>query len=257
MKNLIAVARASLLTMVLLMLAVLPSMADMEHIHGTAVGSDGNVVFFEEHIVKYNSNRIATMNTTYYDADLNKIGELVSDFSEGAQFGSYDFIDERLQYNDGALVMADRISIYSKKTPESDRKEKIIQRQSDQIVGQGFYPFIVNNLDKLAKGEVIPAKLVLPAQMDQYDVRIYQKSVENDRIQIRIEMDNWFLRLFAPHVEVDYDINTRQLLSYKGVSVVADASGKTIPVTISYEYTQQSLLAISQSNSKSNHSKSN
>jgi hypothetical protein len=55
-------------------------------------------------------------------------------------------------------------------------------------------------------------------------------------MRVRIEMDNWFLRLFAPHVEADYDINSRKLLSYQGVSVVANASGKTVPVTISYEY---------------------
>ena len=257
MKNFTFLTRIYLLTMALLILAVLPSMADTERIRGTAVSSDGNVVFFEEHIIKYNSNRIATMNTTYYDADLNKIGELASDFSQGLQFGSYDFIDERQQYNDGARVMSDRILIYSQKSPESDPKEKIIQRHSDQIVGQGFHPFIVNNLDKFAKGEVIPAKLVLPAHMDQYDVRIQQKGVENDRIQIRIEMDNWFLRLFAPHVEVEYDLHTRQLLSYRGVSVVADASGKIIPVTVSYEYTQRSLLVSSESIPEPTESESN
>ncbi|MDX1707412.1 MAG: hypothetical protein R3274_02355 [Desulfobacterales bacterium] len=245
------------ITLALSIVAVSPAAADIERIRGTAISSDGNVVFFEEHIVKYTSDRIATMHTTYYDADFNQIGRLATDFSQGSQFGSYDFTDERLLYKDGARVMTDRILIYSQKTAESGLREKIIQRESDQIVGQGFHPFIVSNLAKLANGAVIPAKLVLPAQMDQYDVRIYQKARENDRIQIRIEMDNWFLRLFAPHVEVEYDIQTRQLVSYRGVSVVADASGKTIPITVSYEYTKQRLLVSSESTAESTESESN
>jgi hypothetical protein len=37
-------------------------------------------------------------------------------------------------------------------------------------------------------------------------------------------------------------MDTRQLLSYQGVSVVADESGKTVPVTISYAYSQSDFL---------------
>ena len=257
MKSFYILAKIILMAVVVSLFSVLPTSAQIERIHGKAFNSDGDVVFFEEHIVRYERHRIATMSTIYYDTNFKKIGELVSDFSQGSQVGSYDFTDERLQYKDGAKVMPDRILIYSKKTPKSDIKEKTIQRESGQIVGQGFHPFIVRNLDRLAKGEIIPAKLVLPAQMGQYDVRICQNEIENSRIRIRIEMDNWFLRLFAPHVDVVYNIDTRQLLSYKGVSVVADASGSTIPVTVSYEYTQHSLLASSQSNSKPTHLESN
>jgi hypothetical protein len=176
------------------------------------------------------------MNTVYYDAELNKIGALISDFSQGSQVGSYDFKDDRLQYEDGARVMAEKILIYRKETPEADLKEKYLQREPGQIVGQGFHPFIQENLDNLVKGDVLSAKLVLPAQMDQFNIRIYNENFENGRMRVRIEMDNWFLRLFAPHVEAVYDINSRKLLSYRGVSVVANASGKTVPVTISYEY---------------------
>jgi hypothetical protein len=75
--------------------------------------------------------------------------------------------------------------------------------------------------------------------MDQFNVRIYNENFENGRMRVRIDMDNWFLRLFAPHVEAVYDINSRKLLSYQGVSVVANASGKTVPVTISYEYVEK------------------
>jgi hypothetical protein len=183
------------------------------------------------------------MHTIYYDASLTKIGELVSDFMQGSHLASYDFKDERLRYKDGARIMQDKILIYCKEAPDAGVQEKYLRRESGQIVGQGFHPFILDNLDVLANGEVIPVKLVLPAQMDQFNLRIRKYKIENDRIRLRIELDNWFLRLFVPHVEAEYDMSTRQLLSYQGVSVVADESGKTVPVTISYAHSRADLLA--------------
>jgi hypothetical protein len=46
-------------------------------------------------------------------------------------------------------------------------------------------------------------------------------------------------------VEADYDLDTRRLLTYRGVSMISDQSGKNVPVTVSYDYSQQSPLASS------------
>ena len=224
--------------------------ADVEWVYGKAVNSDGELEFLEEHIVKYENDRIASIKTIYYDAGLKKIGEQVSDFSHGPQFGSYDFKDERLQYHDGARVMSDQILIYCKETPEAGTKEKYLRKDSNQIVGQGFHHFIVANLDSLVQGDVIAAKLVLPAQMDQFDIRIYNRKIENGRIRIQIELDNWFLRLFTPHIVAEYDLSNSRLLSYRGLSMISDQSGKTLAVEVSYDYSQQRPLLSSLFKSK-------
>jgi hypothetical protein len=60
--------------------------------------------------------------------------------------------------------------------------------------------------------------------------------IEGDTIHIRLDIDNWFLRLFAPHVDVEYDLQTHRLLRYEGISNLADASGKYSKVVITYSY---------------------
>jgi hypothetical protein len=229
---------------------VVSASADVEWVYGKAVNADGEFEFLEEHVVKYKNDRIASIKTIYYDADFRKIGEKVSDFSQGLQFGSYDFKDERLRYHDGVRVMSDRILIYCKETPEVGTKKKYLRRESSQIVGHGFHHFIVANLDSLIGGNVISAKLVLPAQMDQFDIRIYKRKIEDGRIIIQIEIDNWFLRLFTPHVEAEYDLSSRKLLSYQGVSMISDASGRTVQVAITYDYSQKQPLLGSRFKSK-------
>jgi hypothetical protein len=227
------------------LLAAVSALAEVERIYGRAINADGDLAFLEEHIVRYENDRIAALKTIYYDADLKKIGEQTSDFSHGPQFGSYDFKDERLQYHDGAKVMSNRILIYCKETPQADTQKKYLKRESDQIVGQGFHQFILANFDALMRGDTISAKLVLPAHMDQFDIRISKSKIENGRLQIRIELDNWFLRIFTPRVEAEYDLDARRLLSYRGFSMVADKSGKNVPVTVFYDYSQPSPLASS------------
>jgi hypothetical protein len=238
------------IALLIVIVGAVSASADVEWVYGKAVNPDGGLEFLEEHIIKYENDRIANIKTIYYDADLKKIGEQISDFSHGPQFGSYDFKDERLQYHDGARVMSDQILIYCKETPEAGKKEKYLRKDTNQIVGQGFHQFIVTNLDVLVRGDVISAKLVLPAQMDQFDIRIYKRKIENGRIQIQIELDNWFLRLFTPHVQAEYDLANKRLISYRGLSMISDLSGKTVEVEVSYDYSQQRPLLSSLFKSK-------
>jgi hypothetical protein len=79
--------------------------------------------------------------------------------------------------------------------------------------------------------------------MDQFDIRILKNKIEDGLLQIRIELDNWFLRLFTPRVKAEYDLDTRRLISYQGFSLIADESGKNVPVTVFYDYSQRSPLA--------------
>jgi hypothetical protein len=221
---------------------VVSASADVEWIYGKAVNAKGELEFLEEHALRYKNGQIASIKTSFYDAEYRKIGEQISDFSHGPQLGSYDFKDERLQYLDGAQVKSDRILIYCKETPGGGTKKKLLQREPGQIVGHGFHQFIVANIDRLRQGDVISAKLVVPAHMDQFDIRISKQKIEDGCIRVKIELDNWFLRLFSPHIEAEYDLSSRRLLSYKGIGLIADVTGKTVQVAVSYDYSQQKQL---------------
>lgn len=225
--------------LVIYLFGPVPVFADVERVYGRAFNSNGKLAYIEEHKVRYENGRIAAIETTYYSINAQRIGSQLSDFSQGPLLVSYDFKDERLKYNDGVQVMSDRILIYCKETPDAEIKKKYLLRESDQIIGQGFNQFIVSRLDELARGDRLSAKLILPAQMDQFKVRICKYKIEENRMVVRIELDNWFLRLFTPHVEAEYDLNTGRLLRYQGVSMITNENGKTVEVTTVYDYPKQ------------------
>lgn len=210
--------------------------ANGETFVGKAVNSQGILEYVEYHTVKYENDKVSESQTIYYDANNNKIGELISEYSFGPQFGSYDFRDIRAQHQDGAKVAVDGIRLYRKQSREADIEKTYLTKEEDQIVGQGFHQFIVQNLEQIARGEVFQIQLVLPSRLDQYEFRIRKRKINGDTLYIRLEIDNWLLRMFAPHVDAEYDLKTRRLLRYEGISNLEDAAGKHRKVTITYSY---------------------
>jgi len=203
---------------------------------GKARDNDGQLLYIEKHRVDYGSEQIAESRTEYFDGEGRNIGELISDYRYGPRFGSYTFRDFRAGYEDGAEVLEESIRMFRRPSPGASEETATIPRTDRQMVGQGFHHFIAENLEAIAADQTLHVALVLPSRLDQFDFRIRKRSSEKGRLVVRLEIDNWFLRLFAPYVEADYDLQTGNLLQYRGVSNLADPQGNHPVVTIDYEY---------------------
>ena len=104
------------------------------------------------------------------------------------------------------------------------------------VFSQGFHHFLRLNLEAVAAGEIFHIKLVMLSRLDQYNFRIRKLGLAGQTLRIRLEIDNWFLRIFAPCVDCEYDLSTRRLLRYVGISNLEDGSGSHPKVDIVYTY---------------------
>jgi hypothetical protein len=57
-----------------------------------------------------------------------------------------------------------------------------------------------------------------------------------DRAELEVEIDSWFLRLFAPKLELTYDIKNKRLARYKGSSNLQSDKGDIMNVEIIYRH---------------------
>ena len=145
----------------------------VETFEGRAVDASGRVAYIEQHRVVYRSGTVAESRTLYFDDQKRPIGELVSDYAQGVRFGSYEFVDRRADYRDGARVLGDAIVVFRDgAADDADVEKTVLPRNDDQIVGQGFHQFIRANLGAIADGEIFHVRMVLPSRLDQYDFRI-------------------------------------------------------------------------------------
>ena len=203
---------------------------------GKARSEQGGFEYTERHAITYDGEGVVRSRTTYFDPDERVIGSLLSEYASPPQFCDYTFQDLRKQYVDGVRLEPDRICLFRRTAPDAEKETVCLPREDAQIIGQGFHHFIVTHLGAIEKGEVYHVKLALPSRLDQARFRIRKRRVEGSRLFIRLEVDNWILRLFTPHIDVIYDRESGRLLRYEGISNVADASGECKPVRIDYAY---------------------
>lgn len=215
-----------------------PSIASIttESLTGKAVNKAGELQYIELHTVTYEKGRVIRSLTTYIDSRNNVIGELVSEYLPNPQFNNYTFKDIRARYEDGVKVSGEQLFLYRKESPEKDAESAQLSKQANQIVGQGFHHFLKLNLEDIAGGKVFHIQLVMPSRLNQYSFRIRKQKLQGQILHVRLEGENWFMRLFAPHVDCEYDLGTRRLMRYVGISNLENASGLHKQVDISYTY---------------------
>jgi hypothetical protein len=92
------------------------------------------------------------------------------------------------------------------------------------------------NLGQLAKGPMT-VRFAIPSRLDTYEFRVRRvESPSQSVVRVRVDMDDWLVRLLAPDIEVDYERKTGRLLRYRGVSNLDTVDGDTQKVVIRYSY---------------------
>lgn len=83
-----------------------------------------------------------------------------------------------------------------------------------------------------------------PLASEVYSFRIRQTDMNTstDTVALRIDIDSWFLRLFTPYLEVEYDLRNVHLLRYRGPSNLLRPDREAQIVTIEYRYPETVAL---------------
>lgn len=212
------------------------ALATQEVFEGRAVDSEGRLEYIERHNVTYEGGRAIRSVTTYTDGEGRIIGELISQSDTSPWVNTYGFRDLRAKYEDGVSVSGEKLLLYRKKGPEKETELKALPMQPGQVMGPGVNHFIRSNLEAIAGGGDFRIQLVLPSRLEQYGFQVRKLKLEGQRVYVRLEIDNWLLRLIAPHVVCEYDLSQRRLLRYVGISNLEDGSGTHKQVDITYRY---------------------
>ena len=79
----------------------------------------------------------------------------------------------------------------------------------------------------------VNVKGLLPHAYDFYLKFIGQSE---GKVIFEVEIDNWFLKLFAPKLKMVYDAKLKRLLSYSGLSNIRTEDKEMMNVDIDYIY---------------------
>ena len=207
----------------------------IERFEGVATSDDGKLAYRERHEVHYSGQVPRWSITRYFDAKGRKIAELRSDYRADPYAPAYVFTGPDGKTREAAAHTRDGVRFQHQR--ESKTVPRAAAGDAPMVLGQGLNQLVRARIGALASGKKLVVSFGIPSRFDFYEFRIQRASAPRAGVvDLSVEIDDWFLRIFAPSLEVQYDTKKRRLLSYRGVSNLPGADGDVQHVTILYTY---------------------
>jgi hypothetical protein len=110
---------------------------------------------------------------------------------------------------------------------------------SSVVVDAGFDNYVRTQWQPLLANEVVsfrflPLGFERPITMQA--AQLTSDWCEADWLCLRVAVDSWWLGLVADPIDLAYDLETRRLLEFRGVSNLKDVHGNSQKVVIRYQY---------------------
>jgi hypothetical protein len=204
----------------------------------------GKVVYLEKHTLVYkNSEEIQSAFTVYERESGEILATLTSDFSLSISTPEHVAIN-RLN-GDRYGVRRHGAGLQMFKQDDSDEKERTkdleegFSGDSLAVAGQGINYYVQQNLDKIAANKTTKLTLLIPGRLQYFSFRMEPVAQKDGILFLEFTASNFFIRLFVPKIEVQFDLKMGRMIRYEGVSNISDVDGKIRELIITYDYPEQ------------------
>jgi len=199
----------------------------------------GKVVYLEQHSVEIQGNKAIRSETIYKKPDGLVIGKLTNDYSKSVNVPEYLMEDMVTKNKHGIRHQDKKILMFNQDDGKREETKEIAEDVSEGellVAGQGLHYYLVLKMDEVIQKGKLTLKFMIPGQLDVYEFKLKVFKVMDNKVEFEVMINNWFLKLFAPKLKMIYELKSRRLLSYEGLSNLKGADGKLMKVEIKYDY---------------------
>lgn len=208
--------------------------------YGRSLDADtGKLLYSEKHITNFKDGRIISLHTEYFNLKKEKFAELKSDFSVHPYLPEYKFTDSRFGREDGTKNLKDgkKVEVFARPKKGDELKTTTMKVTPMLITGQGLHAYMNANLDKLIKKESsTDIDFLIPMNQKDYKFEINKLEVKDGMAVFKVKIRSWFLSMFAPSLQVTYEVKTKRLMIFEGPSNIVSDENKSQNVKIVYSY---------------------
>lgn len=200
----------------------------------------GKLVFIEHYNPDCSDPSRKKMTITINGSDGKPLAKQQSNQSWAAYLFETDFKDLRDGYNYQISLSASKdtkreVRITQRQSAGAAAESKSIPFEPDFLNLSGAMTFIQDHLQELGKGKELIAKFVVPSRMDAYSVHfIPEKTKDQNRLIIAIQMTNPFYRVFAPEMRFTFDVTTKKPTQFYGNAILLDSQDRPIRVETNF-----------------------
>lgn len=215
---------------------------------GEAKNDKGELVYIENHLITMNAQGLVDKVTTTYNrpSEDRPFAKLESWFDRGYQtIPRTRFQDFRNQTEEVVTFENNgQTLVITHKDLNRDRSRSQRTKVTENMVhGQGYHNLIVRDFSEFEQNPTRTLDFVVPSRQTSYRFGLTYLGVDSESslASFRLDISNWFLRLFADKIIVRYDPETKRLMSYEGLTNIQSDQGENQSLTITMIYPADSL----------------
>ncbi|BAX80878.1 hypothetical protein [Labilibaculum antarcticum] len=160
------------------------------------------------------------------------------DFRNSFQKPNYLLMDERSGLLEEVIhVGANQFEIRYRKNSNSKLKEKSLYVPEPAVVDGGFNYYIKSNWNKIIAEEKLVFNFLSVAFQDYFTFRIYkvdEQTSDPNIVLLRMECQSLLLRVLMNPIYVHYDLKTKRISKYEGISNIRDHEGHSYKALLNY-----------------------
>lgn len=215
--------------------AVMPVVAPAaERISGDAYSLSGNDLLYHETQYVYDggSERLVLYRCPAGGGTFAR--KHVRDRSD-AQTPDFELVDARLGYREGAREHGAQREVYVKRSETRPLQSNLIEVPPDAVIDAGFDTFAQRHWDELVRGDTLRFTYLVPSRRTFYDFKLDRVDADPAArtMRLRLSLGTW-LSFLLPHVDIEYDLRSREVLRYEGLSNIRGVDGKNFKVRAIY-----------------------
>ena len=226
------------LSLCLVMQSFAPEATELSYLGSAFDAKTRKIIYTELHEeLKEKGKHVGTI-TTYKDVYGLVIARRKLDFLKDNNTPTFKLEDLRSGYIEGAEVTNNSVKVYVREDYQSTMEERILHVPQPCVIDGGFNYFVKNNWDALLKGGILTFNFVVPARKDYYKFRVRKVSettyIGKKAIVVHLEPDNFIIRALVDPIVITYDLSSKRILIYEGISNLASGTGKNYVAKLLY-----------------------
>lgn len=229
--------RAAALIAVAAMCATGARAAGVEAYEGEAYSANGERLLYRESHWLFDEEGGSTRVVLYRCANGQPFARKHVHASASAQAPDFELTDARSGYREGVRSAASGRSVFVRSGGDVAQRSAALELGDAAVVDAGFDAFVRTHWGALADGRALPIEFVVPSRLAalSFSVRRVGDDTEDGRLlrTFRLALASWYGR-WLPHVDVAYDVSSRTLRRYRGISNLRDAQGRNLDVRIEF-----------------------
>jgi len=208
----------------------------------------GKPLYVERHREHYRENKLLSRDVEYLCLNGQRFAEKSLKMDEDGSFVPDFFTsDWRSGYHEGVRLANDQRQVFFKRDSASLEESAALPAAEVLVADAGFDVLIGERFNDLLDQQTLLIDFLVPSRLTTIEFRLRQvklkQSDPSNTVRFQLAPNSAFFRLLVDPLEVNYDRETRRLVSFEGLTNLRDLNGKNYAARIEFPESAQVQVA--------------